>query len=102
MTTKRVIAGKFGPCPMEKNGRRYIGDVPVTVEITAYYARRLMHGDLVEYVDPPVLPPDYIPPPPPPPAKAEKDGEEKAAPGDEPAPAPISEPAPSAPAPEEK
>jgi hypothetical protein len=99
MTTKRVIAGKFGPCPMEKNGRRYIGDVPVTVEITAYYARRLMHGDLVEYVDPPVLPPDYIPPPPAPP-KAEEEDVEAAAPAD--APTPVSKPAPSAPAPEEK
>lgn len=48
METKTVIAGGHGPVPMEENSRRYIGSDPVTVPMTAYYARRMMAGELVE------------------------------------------------------
>ncbi len=47
MKTKRVVASK-NPVPMEENSRRYIGKDPVTVDVTNYYARRIMSGELVE------------------------------------------------------
>jgi hypothetical protein len=48
MEEKTVVAGDHGPVPMEDNGRRYIDKEPVTIKVTAYYARRLMSGELVE------------------------------------------------------
>jgi hypothetical protein len=48
MDEKTVVAGDHGPVPMEANGRRYIDKDPVTIKVTAYYARRLMSGELVE------------------------------------------------------
>ena len=52
---KTVVAGEHGPVPMAENSHRFIGDEPVVVDLQgkhgAYYARRLMFGDLVE-VDP--------------------------------------------------
>jgi hypothetical protein len=47
--TKTVIAGEHGPVPMEENTRRFIDQEPVEVDAnSAYYARRLMSGELVE------------------------------------------------------
>ena len=49
---KTVVAGPHGPVPRGDNSRRYIGDEPVEVDLQgphgAYYARRMMFGDLVE------------------------------------------------------
>lgn len=50
--TKIVIAGPHGPVPTEENTRRYIGDQPTTVPMSTYYLRRMMSGELVEYVAP--------------------------------------------------
>lgn len=52
METKTVVQGGYGPVPMEENSRRYIDAEPVTVPMTSYYARRMMSGELVEYVAP--------------------------------------------------
>jgi hypothetical protein len=46
--TKTVVAGEYGPVPMAENSRRYIDKEPVTIEVNAYYARRLMAGELIE------------------------------------------------------
>jgi hypothetical protein len=48
MEEKTVVAGEYGPVPMEENSRRYINKEPVTIKVTAYYARRLMAGELIE------------------------------------------------------
>jgi len=56
METKTVVQGGFGPVPMEENSQRYIDAEPVTVPMTAYYARRMMTGELVEYVQTPAAP----------------------------------------------
>lgn len=50
MEKKTVVQGGHGPVPMEENSRRYIDAKPVSVPMTAYYLRRLMSGELVEYV----------------------------------------------------
>lgn len=50
--SKTVVQGGHGPVPMEENTRRYIGDEPVTVPMSTYYLRRMMAGELVEYVAP--------------------------------------------------
>jgi hypothetical protein len=52
MEKKRVIAGAHGPVATEENPRRFIGSEPVEINLTAYYARRMSEGELVEYVDP--------------------------------------------------
>lgn len=49
----RVVQGAHGPCPTEKNARRFIGAEPVEIEVTNYYARRLMHAEIVEFKDAP-------------------------------------------------
>jgi hypothetical protein len=50
--TKVVVQGGHGPVPMEENSRRYIDAEPTTVPMTAYYVRRMLSGELVEYVAP--------------------------------------------------
>lgn len=65
---KTVAQGGHGPVPMAENSRRYIDAEPVTVDLQgphgAYYARRMMSGELVEYAPPPgaakVEPPNPI------------------------------------------
>jgi hypothetical protein len=52
MSKVTVVQGGFGPVPMEENGRRYIDAEPATVELTGYYVRRMLSGELVEYVEP--------------------------------------------------
>lgn len=51
--TKIVVAGQHGPVPMEENTRRYIGADPIEIPMSTYYLRRMMAGELVEYVAPP-------------------------------------------------
>lgn len=46
--TKTVVAGSYGPVPMEENSHRYITDTPVTIPMSNYYMRRMMSGELVE------------------------------------------------------
>lgn len=58
MEKKTVVQGGFGAVPMEENGRRYIDAEPVEVPMTGYYLRRMMSGELVEYVDRPVSAPE--------------------------------------------
>lgn len=50
--TKLVVAGIHGPVPMEENTRRYISTEPVKVPMSTYYLRRMMSGELIEYVAP--------------------------------------------------
>lgn len=57
MRRATVKAGKYGPVPMEANSRRRIGDTPVEIFVSSYYARRLMSGELVE-VTAPTPPPE--------------------------------------------
>lgn len=52
METKTVVQGGHGPVPMEENSRRYIDADPVSIPMTAYYLRRMMAGELVEYTAP--------------------------------------------------
>lgn len=52
---KWVKAGAYGPVPTEANSTRYIGEEPVEIVMSSYYARRLMSGELVE-VSPPAAP----------------------------------------------
>jgi hypothetical protein len=48
-TTAKVIAAKGRVVPREENSRRYISDsAEEEVELTTYYRRRLMDGDLIE------------------------------------------------------
>jgi hypothetical protein len=53
---KYVVQGGHGPVPMAENSRRYIDAEPVAVDLQgafgAYYARRMMSGELVEYAQP--------------------------------------------------
>lgn len=51
METKTVVQGGFGPVPMEENTRRYIDAEPMAVPMTGYYLRRMMSGELVEFVE---------------------------------------------------
>lgn len=50
MEKKTVVQGGHGPVPMEENGRRYIDATPVSVPMTGYYLRRMMSGELVEFM----------------------------------------------------
>lgn len=44
-----VVQGGHGPVPMVENTRRYIDADPVDVDAdNAYYARRMMSGELIE------------------------------------------------------
>jgi hypothetical protein len=58
---RTVVQGGYGPVPMAENGRRYINSEPVTVDLGStygsYYMRRLMSGELVEYMAPVEAPP---------------------------------------------
>jgi hypothetical protein len=48
-----VVQGGHGPVPQRENTRRYIDSEPTDVDADdAYYARRMMSGELVEYVAP--------------------------------------------------
>lgn len=63
MEKKTVVQGGFGAVPMEENGRRYIDAEPVEVPMTGYYLRRMMSGELVEYVEQPASAPEATPAP---------------------------------------
>jgi len=45
---KWVVMGSHGPVCTEDNPRRFIGAEPVEIELTAYYARRIADGELVD------------------------------------------------------
>jgi hypothetical protein len=45
---KITVVAARGAVPMEKNAQRFIGKEPVELELTAYYRRRMLDGELIE------------------------------------------------------